>query len=330
MTANASPAVIYLMGGGRSGSTVLDNLLGGIPGYFAAGELRYMWERAVLGGQGCACGRSVQECPVWSQVLAQVLAQVQAQAMAQGVETATLEEMARMIVSLQRRSVRLRHTWQLLHPRLASAGNRRDAEEYASYLCKLYDAISAVTGARVIVDSSKSPPDAALLIRWRAAPVRLIHLVRDPRAVTYSWTRVKLNPDRSVATELPPVSTLRALADWWKSMLSAAAVRRHRPGPIDATVRYEDLMRRPAAVLAQLATVNGQPLPPDQLPFITPTTVLQRPNHSIGGNPVRLRRGEVVITEDTRWRHELSRKQYLLATALTLPLLKRYRYPLSR
>jgi hypothetical protein len=326
MTVNASPAVIYLMGGGRSGSTVLDNLLGGIPGYFAAGELRYMWERAVLGGQGCACGRSVQECPVWSQVLAQL----QAQAMAQGVETATLEEMARTIVSLQRRSVRLRHTWQLLHPRLASAGNRRDAEEYASYLCKLYDAISAVTGARVIVDSSKSPPDAALLIRWRAAPVRLIHLVRDPRAVTYSWTRVKLNPDRSVATELPPVSTLRALADWWKSMLSAAAVRRHRPGPIDATVRYEDLMRRPAAVLAQLATVNGQPLPADQLPFITPTTVLQRPNHSIGGNPVRLRRGEVVITEDTRWRHELSRKQYLLATALTLPLLKRYRYPLSR
>jgi hypothetical protein len=318
MTANPSPAVIYLMGGGRSGSTVLDNLLGGIPGYFAAGELRYMWERAVLGDQDCACGLNVQECPVWSRVLART------------VGTATLEETARSIVVLQRQSVRLRHTWHVLHPRMASARHRRNAAVYARHLCDVYDAIGAVTGACVVVDSSKSPPDAALLTRWRDAPVRLIHLVRDPRAVTYSWTRVKLNPDRSVATELPPVSTLRALVDWWKSILSAEAVRRRRPGDLDVTVRYEDLVRQPAAVLAQLATLDGRPLPADQLPFTTPTTAVYGPNHSIGGNPVRLRRGEVVVAEDARWRRELSLGQYLLATALTLPLLKRYRYPLSR
>jgi hypothetical protein len=107
-------------------------------------------------------------------------------------------------------------------------------------------------------------------------------------------------------------------------------VRRRRPGDPDVTVRYEDLVRQPAAVLAQLATLDGRPLPADQLPFTTPTTAVYGPNHSIGGNPVRLRRGEVVVAEDARWRRELSLGQYLLATALTLPLLKRYRYPLSR
>ena len=43
--------VLYVAGAGRSGSTLLDNLLGQIPGFFSAGELRYVWERGLIDGR---------------------------------------------------------------------------------------------------------------------------------------------------------------------------------------------------------------------------------------------------------------------------------------
>ena len=37
--------VLYILGWGRSGSTVLGNILGEVDGFFCAGELHYLWER---------------------------------------------------------------------------------------------------------------------------------------------------------------------------------------------------------------------------------------------------------------------------------------------
>ena len=39
--------VLLLAGSGRSGSTVLANLLGSVEGAFSGGELRYLWERGL-------------------------------------------------------------------------------------------------------------------------------------------------------------------------------------------------------------------------------------------------------------------------------------------
>src|ERR1700684_4694430 len=65
-----STAVIYIAGTGRSGSTVLANILGEVEGLFAAGEVRYLWQRGLKEGRLCGCGLPVRECPVWSRVLA--------------------------------------------------------------------------------------------------------------------------------------------------------------------------------------------------------------------------------------------------------------------
>src|ERR1700722_7728096 len=64
------PLVVYLAGTGRSGSTVLANILGEVDGVFAAGELRYLWQRGLKEGRLCGCGLPVRESPVWSRVLA--------------------------------------------------------------------------------------------------------------------------------------------------------------------------------------------------------------------------------------------------------------------
>ena len=41
--------VLYVSGWCRSGSTVLGNVLAEVPGFFHAGELRYLWLNGVLG-----------------------------------------------------------------------------------------------------------------------------------------------------------------------------------------------------------------------------------------------------------------------------------------
>ena len=64
--------VLYIAGTGRSGSTVLAAILGEVEGVFAAGEVRYLWQRGLVEGRLCGCGVPVAECPLWSAVLATV------------------------------------------------------------------------------------------------------------------------------------------------------------------------------------------------------------------------------------------------------------------
>ena len=62
--------VVYIAGYGRSGSTLLDLLLGRLDGWFSMGEFRLFWH-ALRDHWNCGCGREVAECPIWSAVLAQ-------------------------------------------------------------------------------------------------------------------------------------------------------------------------------------------------------------------------------------------------------------------
>src|SRR3712207_200886 len=59
---------------------------------------------------------------------------------------------------------------------------------------RLYRAIQKVSGAAVIVDSSKRSTYAVLLSLLPFADLRVVHLVRDSRAVAYSWGRIKESP----------------------------------------------------------------------------------------------------------------------------------------
>src|SRR3954447_11520040 len=67
---NQKMRVLLVAGTGRSGSTIVSNLLGSVPGLVSVGELRYLWERGLLESGVCGCGAPVPECPFWPRVLA--------------------------------------------------------------------------------------------------------------------------------------------------------------------------------------------------------------------------------------------------------------------
>src|SRR5262249_2977788 len=155
----------------RTGSTLLDRVLGGIPGFASFGEMRHVWDRGFRGNQLCGCGVPFRECPFWTEVAREAFG---------GFDAVRAES-----VSRTKRAVAA--FWNL--PRIAgrgrwsSAGYRRRLEEYRDALSRLYRAMQRVSGARFLVDSTKDPQHAFVLSGIRGFDVRFVHLVRDSRAV---------------------------------------------------------------------------------------------------------------------------------------------------
>jgi hypothetical protein len=92
-------------------------------------------------------------------------------------------------------------------------------------------------------------------------------------------------------------------------------------------LRYEDFAANPRDAVARIAAWLGNP--PAEA-FVDDRTVQVPRSHALAGNPSRERTGRVVIREDREWRAGQRPLDHWLATATGLPLLRRYRYPLTR
>jgi hypothetical protein len=296
--------VIYIAGWGRSGSTVLAALLGGLAGVFSTGEARSFWYRGLVQRWPCACGTPVPDCEMWSPA-----------ADAAATWPMTPDDVARF----QATHLRTRH-YVTAWPRLRAGSASEDERRYAATYARLHECVAATTGANVVVDSSKYPLDAYLLSRLADVDVRVVHLVRDPRAVAHSWgTPKQVTPEAdSVALRRFRPAASSTIWTTWNAMVER--LLRHLPVH---TVRYEDLVAEPVAALGAIAAFAGVPLDGP----IDPASLRRTANHMVAGNPVRFRSGDVPLVEDERWKTEMSRRHRVEATLPALPVLRHYGYP---
>ena len=69
MTTSTSPLrIIYIVGAGRSGSTVLDTVLGNHPDAVSVGELSNLHRSGWVNNEFCACGEPADGCGFWNEV----------------------------------------------------------------------------------------------------------------------------------------------------------------------------------------------------------------------------------------------------------------------
>jgi hypothetical protein len=87
---------------------------------------------------------------------------------------------------------------------------------------------------------------------------RFIYVVRDPRAGVASMQRVSFLPDDVV---------FNVLSRRKHDTTGRATLERHVPAPRRMTVRYEDLVRDPAAVVRTLCDFIGEDFEPSMLHF---------------------------------------------------------------
>jgi hypothetical protein len=304
--------VLYVGSWGRSGSTLVDLILGQVPGWVSVGELRYLWERGLAERQRCGCGVPVPECPFWRAVLEEAFG---------SVERARLDE----TLALWRRVDALARVPWLAAP-WRPAALERDLQAFREMLGRLYPAVRAVSGAAVVVDSSKYAAYGLLLAGAPGIDLRVLHLVRDSRAVAYSWTRrMRLPEVMEEERYMPMKGPLRSAVFWDLEHLGLRLLRGSSRRYL--VLRYEELTAGPPASLS--AALGGLGLPAD-LGFLRHDRVVLGPNHTVAGNPLRFRRGEVPIRPDTEWRGSMRSGARWTVTALTWPLLLRYGFPLRR
>jgi len=297
-------SIIYIAGKGRSGSTLLDRLLGQVDGVFSAGELWRLWHVREPSKHQCGCSRPLNECAVWSRVL-------------EGIDQRNTD------VDRIRADQQLLFTWKVL-PRLAVGRSRIESwppmRRYVAAMDRVYEDLATITGSRAVVDSSKWPFDPIAVSTRHSHNVQLVHLIRDVRAVAFSWQRKKQFTDRAEPEPMPRFGTVHSVASWTARNLSAEWMSRYTPV---TRVRYEDLVREPLGELTRIATlVNlevGDLRLDDGRIDISPT-------HTVAGNPGRMHNGPVAIRVDDAWLAELDSRSRRMATVLGWPLLARYGY----
>jgi hypothetical protein len=180
---------------------------------------------------------------------------------------------------------------------------------------RLYRAVSEVTGARVIVDTSKRAGDAALLRLLPGVDPYYIQVVRDPRAVVYSWNR-RARRNRTLGTA----------RDWLAFSALDEAVRRRVGARRSILLRYEDFVAKPRDTLERAIRLIG--MWPLELPLVDERTVGIEKGHTMSGHWIRFVEGPIELREDADWQARMPPRQRWLTTAMTLPYLLRYRYPL--
>jgi hypothetical protein len=306
--------LIYIGAMMRSGSTLIDRLLGELPGVCSIGELVYMWERGILEGNHCGCGEPFYRCPFWREVLSAAFG---------GMEKRDAMRVAELRASVDR----TRFIPQLLAPSLAPAF-RRTLDEYLSYCNALYDAVRAVSGCDVIVDSSKNASFGFCLRSSRNLDLRVVHLVRDSRAVAHSWTRKVRRGEPVGPTYMPRIPPAKTA--WMWNYQNGGLELLATTGTPTLRVRYEDLVRAPRKAVAEIAQFIGLDLRGDGLDFIAQDGTEHWADlgvaHIASGNPMRFQSGRIRIRMDDEWRTGLSDTHRRTVTALTLPLLRHYGY----
>ena len=303
--------VLYIGGLGRSGSTLLDRMLGRLDDVWSVGELVHLWERGLKENNRCGCGRCFADCPFWRRV---------GEVAFGGWDTLDTDE----VLALKESVDRNRYVPLMLLPALAPRYRARLAR-YLDLLERLYGAVREVGGRPLVVDASKHASAAFLVRRMRGVDLRLVHLVRDSRGVAFSWTKRMrraevVSGDALMATDTPLKMSVRYLAyNLLFHLLRVLGVR-------GLLLRYESLVRDPAGQLARVLELAGRPAAAGELGFVGDGWVELGPSHALAGNPMRFRSGRVPLRVDEEWRGQLRRRHRLLTLASTWPLLLRYGY----
>mgnify|MGYP001821738149 CR=1 FL=1 len=300
--------VLFIAGAGRSGSTLLHNVLGQLDGYVAVGEIREIWRRGILGNWRCGCDTPFHGCEFWNEVIGAAYggaAGLDATRLAALTEQLRVKDLPATLIP----SLRNRILLQL--------------DDLLRALEKLFVAIHDVTGSSVIVDSSKNPSFGYLLHAIPRLDVFDLHLVRHPAAVAFSWQRRK---DFESGRKMPRQRPAKSAAQWMGR--NVGVERFIRPGSRHfAGLRYEDFIAEPVRWLDAITQWLGESAPAHAV-LDGNAVELTEPGHSVFGNQTRFHSGTVQLRRDDRWIAQMEARDVREVALITWPLLAKYRYAL--
>lgn len=303
--------VLYVGGMPRSGSTLTDLMLHQLPGNVGVGELFYLWRNGVAHDGLCACGARFSACAFWVEVGRVAFGgwgQVDAP----------------HVMALQDAVDRTSRIPLLLSPWRP----KRFAEQLAEYseiIRRLYAAILDVSGRRVVVDSSKRPSLAYVLRTMPEVDLRVVHVVRDPRGVAFSFDKHVALPDGAALRNEMPRSTTRKVGRRWVTVNMLIGALRRTGVPV-IRVRYEALVDNPRHELCRVLELAGEEPTGGAFGHLTDDGITVPRTHVVAGGRIRLVDGAVPLRLDEQWRVDMPDRSRRLVELMTAPARRRYGY----
>jgi hypothetical protein len=293
---------LVIPGSGHSGTTLLSLLLRQSTDTLNLGQTRDFW-RSYARNRTCSCGAKMQDCALWSTAAATAFP---------GWDKDDFLAMDKRQTAFSKDAEQIQD-WGAPDE---IAGLTARHETYVADLGRFLRAAREAAGAARVVDISKSPQIALAFHLTGLFEVRLLNLVRDPRAVAVSWDK-RVSDRTRLENLMVGWKTRRRRLHRWAEQSAGQDGIAHR------VLRYERFVAAPRAetqdLLAWMGDANPAPV------FHAPLEALiswdtQHLFPPANDTVLAEKRTEVLVRAPTGWR-SLRRhwRVHLLALRATHP-----------
>jgi hypothetical protein len=188
--------------------------------------------------------------------------------------------------------------------------------QYQLYMYNIFKNLQELSLCTTVIDSSKSVGRALALLKNNKLDVKVIHLVRDPRGLYYSFQK------KDVIT---PVKNIFSVATYWNTTnILADLIKIHYRKNKVIRIRYEDLVTKPYKTIDQIGQFLNENLA-DVKEKIENDEPLERA-HIVSGNRLRTQKSALKLKPDLEWKKKLKFHQRNFLSIACFPLMLTYGY----
>lgn len=291
--------VVYILSTGRSGSTLLELLLGSSENAWTLGEAQILPWELKENRHPCGCGVPIAECEFWQDVLPDIPI---------GEGSYPIEHFRESHTSGKA------FRWHILSSLLfghRDASMREGIREYGNLNAKYFSEVRAKAENRTdgeiqwLIDASKDHYRLLWLDASDRFDLRVVFLTKSPQA--YAYSRIK----SSDAARLKMAS--HATVSWTLINALMLFICKQRFQSRSIHLHYRDLAANPDAYRTRFQEWLDVPFPAWH-----PTVIREYKNHGIAGNHMRWENTPIRL--DEAWTHRLTSLEKNLARGLSLPL----------
>lgn len=290
--------IIYIMGCGRSGTTIMDILLGNHAGFLSVGELNNA-QQAWNEDKTCSCGISLKKCGIWEKV----------------GENWFIDDQNNKYYDIMKRQKDIERQFSIVK-HMVGFYDQSIIDSYHSLVHDIFKLLQIQSSAKAIIDSSKSIGRGLVLLKNTNLDVRVIHLVRDPRGVYSSFQKKNL---------ITPTMGILSLAFYWNSVNLFASLLKFKFGNKKfLRICYEDLVINSDNVLDQIGNFIEEDL--SDVKIKLKDEVPMDRGHLASGNRVRNQNVALILQPDFKWKKSIKFHQRIFVEICCFPLMLAYKY----